>query len=1034
QVDAVIAVVAARDLLARRVEVDVASHHAIVDPILADLRAELAGLDPQPPAIPVFVTTGDSGSDSSVGAFDADHWVANLRNPVMFADAVAAAGAEHTMFVEVSPNPVVTYAVDDTLADSHHHTLGTLARDADDTLSFHTNLNATHTARPPVTPHGPEPHVPIPTAPWHHTRHWIAPPPRRGTGASAPASGTLLGARTPLAGAMAGHLWQAELLPQAKPYPGSRRIAGVEIVPPSVLIRTLVAAAAEAGAGGLEDVRFDSPVTVDQPRLVQVFTDGATITISSAATSESEPHWIRNATARVAGRPAGEAAEPDSGADHALDPSAVEQFHSTWGIEGQTFEWSVDAHEAMPGRLRTDIALQQDSPAPAIAALLDAAMDLSRLAGTSEDGLMLPVAVDAVAVSPTVPDEHRGVIDVRRRAGADGELVVDVSVHGADRQSCAELRGLRFKSVQSSAALAPAADPRTVAHTIDWQPWERDTAPAVPAPVVVIGDNDAAHAIRDSLAGLGHPAADLLDARYVLYVADPATSGTDVDAAAGLVCDAGEIVARLAERDARNPATLWILTRGVYEAGTSAALRQSCLWALGGVIGAEQPQLWGGLVDIDPDVDAADCVATLSAILHTPAKGTLLLRDGALLKSALAPLPRTAVRQPLRCRPDAAYLVTGGLGDLGLLTAGWLAERGARHLVLLGRTKLDLEDGGREGGDADGGSETDAATRRRVAAIRALERGGVTVQTAAIDIGSPGELQALLERREAEAAPPIRGVVHAAGVTEGQLLTDLDPDRVRRTVWPKIAGAQVLHDAFPPGRLDFLYFIASAGSVFGVPGQAAYASGNAYLDALARSRRSLGDDTISLDWVAWEGLGLGKDAQIVVDELERVGSRPINPAEAAAAWEYVTRFDSGQVVMAPLLAGAADVTAHQADLPTVDWSHLSPEELRAELQKGVRSILAAELRISEDQLDLDLPFAEMGLNSVMAISIRRQLEQFVGIELSATMLFNHPTIAGFAGYLANRVMPEAATEGDETVEDSAGSVLDSLFDTVEATS
>ena len=119
--------------------------------------------------------------------------------------------------------------------------------------------------------------------------------------------------------------------------------------------------------------------------------------------------------------------------------------------------------------------------------------------------------------------------------------------------------------------------------------------------------------------------------------------------------------------------------------------------------------------------------------------------------------------------------------------------------------------------------------------------------------------------------------------------------------------------------------------------------------------------------------------------------------------------------------------------PTMAWSLMEPGELRAELHKGLRAILAGELRIPEDQVEVDLPFAEMGLNSVMAISIRRQLEQFVGLELSATMLFNHPTIASFADYLAIRLLPGSATE-DEDDEDPAGSVLDSLFDTVESTS
>ena len=94
-------------------------------------------------------------------------------------------------------------------------------------------------------------------------------------------------------------------------------------------------------------------------------------------------------------------------------------------------------------------------------------------------------------------------------------------------------------------------------------------------------------------------------------------------------------------------------------------------------------------------------------------------------------------------------------------------------------------------------------------------------------------------------------------------------------MWPKIAGAQVLHEAFPPGSLDFLFLTASAGTVFGVPGQGAYASANAYLDGLARARHRQGCHTVSLDWVAWQGLGFAADADVVLQELERVGSRPL---------------------------------------------------------------------------------------------------------------------------------------------------------------
>ena len=104
---------------------------------------------------------------------DAEYWVANLRHPVRFAQAVAAASATHTTFIEISPHPLLTFAISDTLGDTHHHALGTLARDTHDTVSFHTALNTTHTTHPPDTEHPPGPHPQLPTTPWYHSHHWI---------------------------------------------------------------------------------------------------------------------------------------------------------------------------------------------------------------------------------------------------------------------------------------------------------------------------------------------------------------------------------------------------------------------------------------------------------------------------------------------------------------------------------------------------------------------------------------------------------------------------------------------------------------------------------------------------------------------------------------------------------------------------------------------------------------------------------------------------------------------------------------------
>ena len=192
QVDAVIAAATADNVFARRVNMVVASHTALMDPVLGDLRSALADLEPSIPTLPFLSTVT---APTTTATFDADYWVANVRQPVQFSRAVAAAAGEHGTFIEISPHSTLGQSIADTLADlddpSPYLTVGTLARDGDDTVTFHTHRNATHTSRPPHTARHGEPHVPLPTTPWRRTRHWVEVPPLRrapvGRGGALPA-------------------------------------------------------------------------------------------------------------------------------------------------------------------------------------------------------------------------------------------------------------------------------------------------------------------------------------------------------------------------------------------------------------------------------------------------------------------------------------------------------------------------------------------------------------------------------------------------------------------------------------------------------------------------------------------------------------------------------------------------------------------------------------------------------------------------------------------------------------------------------
>jgi phthiocerol/phenolphthiocerol synthesis type-I polyketide synthase A len=1023
QVDAVIAAVAAQERFARRVNMEVASHTALMDPILPELRSALADLAPKAPTIPFVSTVADT---AVTPALDAAYWVANVRQPVRLRQAIATAAEQHGTFIEISPHPTLTHAVTETLESTHHHSIPTLLRDGDDTVSFHRNLNSTYVVHPPQVPHPPGPHPVLPSTPWHHSQHWISAENRIRAAESAPRPGTLLGGRIAVSTRPPTHLWQAGLAPATKPYPGSHQNNGVELVPISVLLQTLSDAAAECDTSILSDVRFEYPIVVDKPRVIQVVADDESVTVSSSAAADGPAQpWVRHVSARITHALHDHEAEGVSGppmraagteGTEFVDESVTSLWRA-WGSEGRPFGWSIGSCRLAGDSLHADVELSKASAV----ALLDAAVHVARLLDSSNPRLMVPAAVASVRFEAELADQH-GSVEVHRRGGNDEELIVDIAVTAPDGGTCIDVRALRYAAVESSSAASRNAEPCAMAHAMEWQPFqpfEGHDDSHQPADdlgtVAVLGEDDIVRTLRDRLADAGYPSAAVAEARSVLYVAESGSDEADIDCAVRLSAEAADLVCGLAERDDDHPVTLWIITRGVREGTSDAAVRQSGLWGTAGVIRAEQPQLWGGLVDMPDGGDIDDWVPALSKVLRTPAKSILALRDGEFLAPVLVPVSGEPVREPLRCRPDAAYLITGGMGALGLLMAGWLADRGARRLILAGRTPLPP----RRDWDSD---TADADTRHKIAAIRALEMRGVSVEGVALDIGSRDAVQALLAKRDVDGAAPIRGVIHAAGITDAQLLTEIEQSRLRRTMWPKIAGAQALHEVFPPGSLDFLFFTAAAGAVFGVPGQGAYAAANAYLDGLARLRHRQGCHTVRF----------ATGAQIALQELERLGSRPVTPEEAFAAWEYLERYDVAQAVMAPLPISDVSAVAEAQDSSPA-WSQLPAEDVLRELEAGLRAILARELQMPEADLELDRPFAELGLNSVMAMSVRRETEQFVGIELSATMLFNYPTILSLAGYLAKKLLPQPESDnGADMLADSDSSVLSELFAHVES--
>jgi phthiocerol/phenolphthiocerol synthesis type-I polyketide synthase D len=312
-----------------------------------------------------------------------------------------------------------------------------------------------------------------------------------------------------------------------------------------------------------------------------------------------------------------------------------------------------------------------------------------------------------------------------------------------------------------------------------------------------------------------------------------------------------------------------------------------------------------------------------------------------------------------------------------------------------------------------------------------------------------------------ETGRPLRGLVHGAGVTGDGLVTALTREGMQRVWAPKVAGALQLNAATTTRELDWWVGFSSMATLLGLPGQLAYTTGNAWLDALMTWRRASGLPATAINWGQWSDVGMSRALTysvldpITPDEgiealqnlvggpLNRVGVGRLRLDRALAATPEFRDLDYFEKIASEFNATVASVE-HKApsDDPGAavagapDWSTLSAEERLTELQTRLQAILGRELRMSPSAIKLDAPFPELGLDSMMAMTVLKETKKLVGLDVSANMLFNHPTIASLATYVAGLLAPADAPEEDSagSATESERSVLDDLFDSVESAS
>ncbi|PRQ09065.1 type I polyketide synthase [Enhygromyxa salina] len=450
--------------------------------------------------------------------------------------------------------------------------------------------------------------------------------------------------------------------------------------------------------------------------------------------------------------------------------------------------------------------------------------------------------------------------------------------------------------------------------------------------------------------------------------------------------------------DAGIEAPLWLLTRGAISIGRADALSnplQAMAWGLGRVIALEHPDRWGGLIDLPLTLDPKATRRLLAILSQEEREDQLAIRNTGVFVRRLERAPLTELADGKPWKPRGTILVTGGTGALGARVTRWLAAAGAEHLVLTSGQGPDAE----------------------------LMELGTRVSLVACDTTDRDAIATLLDQLDAD-GEHLSAVIHADGASQNSSINDTTVDELARVAGAKVAGARYLHELLKEHELDAFITFSSIVGVWGSARQSGYAAANAYLDAFVEQRASLNLPAMSVAWSAW-ATGNADDAS--QHELRRRGLEPLDPQLAFQALQQglehgdvnLTVADVDWARFTPSFAAARprplldDISEARAALDTSSSSS-EPDEARLlarlrglseteRLRALVNLVLGETAAVlgyhDASRLDPNTGFVDLGLDSLMAVEVRRRLQRETGLNLPATLAFDHPSPQHVANFL-----------------------------------